>query len=342
MKKLVGIMLALCFNVSLCLAANSSDLSSLIAKSRQGNKMAMCDLALAYYHGRGVLKDPFKAKCWTKKAYDQGSKRAGKIWEDLSLWQYSGNCNLSFDDEKTIPSQSGEEYQEPVTGMGFVRVAGGCFSMGCHRNAGRCGKDETPEHRVCLEGFWMGIFEVTQGQWEAIMGTNPSRFNLGADYPVEGVSFEEVRKFIRALKVKTGMKFSLPTEAQWEYACRDQGRKKPYPWGKSSYLPETNCGTCSAGEFRGQTAAVGSFPANDIGLHDMGGNVKEWCRDVYDKNAYKTHIQENPLHRGKGSSRVVRGGSFADNTSGLRCSGRDSAVNTMKSEYIGFRLVLKR
>ncbi len=92
MKKIVEIMLILGLSASLCLAANSHDLSSLIEESRQGNTRAMCDLALAYYYGNGVLKDPFKAKCWAKKAHDQGSKRAEKIWNDLSLWQYSGKC----------------------------------------------------------------------------------------------------------------------------------------------------------------------------------------------------------------------------------------------------------
>ncbi|MCP4723284.1 MAG: formylglycine-generating enzyme family protein, partial [Desulfobacteraceae bacterium] len=81
---------------------------------------------------------------------------------------------------------------------------------------------------------------------------------------------------------------------------------------------------------------------NDLGLYDMGGNVREWCRDVYDKKAYGAHSLENPWHREKGSSRVVRGGSFADNTSALRCSNRNYAISAMKSEYIGFRLVLKR
>ncbi|MCP3945046.1 MAG: formylglycine-generating enzyme family protein [Desulfobacteraceae bacterium] len=260
----------------------------------------------------------------------------------LTLWQYSGKCDLSFDDEKTPRYKSGERYWEPVTGMGFVWVGGGCFPMGCHGEAGKCGKDEKPAHRVCLDGFFLGAFEVTQGQWEAIMGTNPSRFNFGPDYPVEQVSFEDVGKFIRRLKARTGMGFSLPTEAQWEYACRDRGQKKTYPWGMESYLPPANCGTCSAGEFRGKTSLSNSFFPNDMGFYNMGGNVKEWCRDVYSKKAYGVHSLKNPVYTGKGSSRVVRGGSFADNTSQLRCSGRDSAIPTMKSEYLGFRLVLKR
>jgi formylglycine-generating enzyme required for sulfatase activity len=342
MKKFFGIILILCLGSCLCGAESRHEIDALVNKSRQGNTRAMCDLALAYYHGNGVLKDPFKAKCWVQKAHGQGSKRADKIWNDLSLWQYSGTCDLFFEDESSPPYQSGEIYQEPVTGISFIWVDGGCFSMGCHGSAGRCEKNEKPAHKVCLDGFWMGVFEVTQGQWQELMGTNPSRFNLGSDYPVEQVSFDEAKQFIRLLKADTGMEFVLPTEAQWEYACRDGGRKKPYPWGRESYLPQENCGTCDTGDLRGRTAVVGSFPPNNLGLHDMGGNVREWCRDVYNKKAYKDHSTENPLNWGKGSSRVVRGGSFADNTSFLRCSGRNSALSSMKSEYIGFRLVLKR
>ncbi len=92
MKKIGGIMLILGLGTSLCLGADSHDLSSLITESRQGNTRAMCDLALAYYHGKGVLKDPFKAKCWAKKAHDQGSKRAEKIWNDLSLGSIPANA----------------------------------------------------------------------------------------------------------------------------------------------------------------------------------------------------------------------------------------------------------
>ena len=338
MKKMVEILLVLCLGTSLCLAESRQEIAALIAESSQGNTRAMCDLARAYYHGNGVLKDPFKAKCWAQKAHDQGSKRADKIWNDLGLWQYSGKCE-HFDNDSPR-HQAGEVYRESVTGISFVWVAGGCFQMGCHGNAGRCGRDEKPAHKVCLDGFWMGAFEVTQGQWQEVMGSNPSRFNLGADYPVEQVSFGEIKQFIRRLKAHTGKRFVLPSEAQWEFACRDGGRKKPYPWGRESYLPRENCGTCDVGGLRGQTMVVGSFSPNDTGIYDMGGNVREWCRDVYDKKAYETHASENPWHRKRGNSRVIRGGSFADNTSFLRCSGRNSALTSMKSEYIGFRLIL--
>lgn len=338
MKKILPVIIALILGASLCLAGNNPELSSLMAEARQGNTRAMCDLGLVYFHGKGVLKDPFKARCWVQKAHEQGSEQAKKIWETLELWQYSGTCDLSLDREDLPEYRLGDGFTEPETGMTFVWIPGGCFSMGCHEHAGKCGKDEMPEHRVCLEGFWMGVFEVTQGEWQAMMGQNPSRFKNGAEYPVEQVSFKDVQGFVRQLNQETGRHFSLPTEAQWEYACRSRGRKKPYPWGRETFNPEENCGTCNAGEFKGRTAVRGSFPPNDLGLYDMGGNVKEWCRDGYDKNAYAAG--NRPGHGKQESSRVVRGGSFADNASMSRCSARDSAIPGMNSEYLGFRLVL--
>lgn len=323
-------------------AENQPNLPSMLEEARNGDIEAMCDLGITYFYGKGTLKDPFKAKCWIKKAYDNGSHRAEKIWNDLELWTYSGKCEASFDDAKLPRYGRGDVYREPVTGIKFVFIPNGCFLMGCHPVAEKCGKDEMPVHRVCLDGFWMGTVEVTQQQWRRIIGSNPSRFSGNSDRPVENVSFDDILEFIQILNAKTIEAVSLPTEAQWEYACRNGGKAVNFSWGNESYRPDENCGTCNSGDFHGETAPVGSFPPNEIGLYDMAGNVKEWCRDIYDKNAYAGHAKKNPLNEGKGSSRVVRGGSFTDNTSKLRCTGRDKSIPGMRSDNLGFRLVLER
>jgi formylglycine-generating enzyme required for sulfatase activity len=214
--------------------------------------------------------------------------------------------------------------------------------MGCHPSAEKCEKDEKPSHTVCIDGFWMGQFEVTQKQWNQIMHSNPSRFSRDPGQPVENVSFDDIQKFIRILNTATFEKFSLPTEAQWEYACRNGGETVNFSWGNESFRPDENCGTCNSGDFHGETAPVGSFPPNDIGLYDMAGNVKEWCRDIYHKGAYSLHAKKNPLYKETGSSRVVRGGSFSDNTVKLRCTNRDKSIPAMRSDNVGFRLVLTR
>ncbi len=316
------------------------DFSSILEAARQGDADAMCDTGLAYFNGEGTLKDPFKAKCWVEKAYQQGSGRAKKIWEELKLWEYSGKCDLSFDNTPGPKYSKGTVYIEPVTRMRFVYIPKGCFKMGCHSRAGKCSKPEKPVHTVCVDGFWMGAYEVDQGLWQTVMGSNPSRFNSRPDHPVENVSFEQVERFIHELNAITGQRFSLPTDAQWEYACRNGGKSVPYPWDEDEDRPDANCGSCSNTGLRGQTAPVGSFYPNDIGLYDMGGNVKEWCKDVYDKKAYAGHRKNNPEYKKRGSSRVVRGGSFSDNADMLRCTARDDSIPTMQADNIGFRLVL--
>lgn len=327
---------------SISSAEVGTDLSLLLGDARKGDVEAMCDLGVSYFNGKGTLKDPFKAKCWIKKAYDNGSKRAEKLWNKFELWQYSGKCETSFDDEQLSKYTKGMQYTEPVTGMKFVYIPQGCFMMGCYPMAEKCKKDENPVHKVCVSGFWMGIFEVSQEQWQRVMGENPSRFTGKANHPVENVSFDDIKEFILLLNSNHMERFSLPSEAQWEYACRNGGKKVGYPWGNESYRPDANCGICNSGEYHGETAPVGSFFPNQLGLYDMGGNVKEWCQDVYHKKAYVSHTKKNPLTEANGSSRVVRGGSFSDNTSKLRCISRDQSISVMRSDNLGFRLVLTR
>ena len=343
MKKIQVLMLMAVWLVSISYAKDQPDLDTLLKQARSGDVEAMCDLGVVYYSGRVTLKDPFKAKCWIKKAYDMGSRRAERIWQDLSLWQYSGKCEASFDDDPRPVYQTGMVYQEPVTGMEFVFVGRGCFPMGCFSEKEKCRKNETPVHKVCMDGFWMGKYEVSQAQWHHVMGENPSRFNADDRHPVENVSFYDIQKFIRALNVKTSRIFDLPTEAQWEYACRNAGDNDAFSRDDATAKHrDANCGTCNSDDFHGVTAPVGSFPPNDLGLYDMAGNIKEWCRDIYDKKAYETHAKHNPVFKGKGSSRVVRGGSFADNISNTRCTARDKSIPAMQSDHMGFRLVMEK
>jgi formylglycine-generating enzyme required for sulfatase activity len=322
----------------------ATDFSSTLVLARQGDVQAMIDVSLAYYHGQGTLKDPFKAKCWMQAAYGQGSDRARQLWEKLSLWKYSGKCDVSFDNE-TLPKYArGDVYIEPVTQMRFVYLPRGCFKMGCDDgSAQKCSKDEKPIHTVCLDGFWMAAYEVDQTTWQQVMKRNPSRFSSNPDNPVETVSFDEIETFIQKLNAMTNQTFSLPTEAQWEYACTNGGKPVLYPWeGDDGYRPDANCGNCETKGFNGQTAPVGSFPPNDLGLYDMGGNVKEWCKDVYDKNAYTAHEKNNPEYKKRGAMRVVRGGSYTDNTKKLQCSARDRSIPSMQADNLGFRLIVLR
>ena len=216
--------------------------------------------------------------------------------------------------------------------MEFVKVPGGSFQMGCHANAGKCRSNEKPVRTVRLDGFWLGKHEVTQGQWKRIMGSNPSQFKKGDNYPVEKVSWNDVQQFIRRLNSQSSAKFSLPSEAQWEFACRSGG--KPVTFG-------TGNGRVSSGNanFRrniGSTTPVGKYQANSLGLHDMSGNVWEWVQDKY--TGYSNVGTDNPIYERSGGIRVFRGGGWDFRSRFLRCSNRLNYGPSGRDNFLGFRL----
>ena len=248
----------------------------------------------------------------------------------------------------TIIAQSstptaGEIWKEPVTGMEFVWVPGGCYEMGCGSWTSDCVSDEKPVHEVCVDGFWMGKTEVTQGQWKQIMGDNPAKFKKGDNYPLEKVSFPEVEKFTKKLSSSTTItyKFRLPTEAEWEYAARSGGKPEKYAGGD-----DLNSLAWYHGNSNGSTHPVATKNPNGLGLFDMNGNVNEWCADTYRSWAYKKHKRNNPLFREEGYTKVYRGGSWNSKQRYARCATRsyESGIKSSQIEPylkndLGFRLV---
>ncbi|SLM27492.1 conserved hypothetical protein [Desulfamplus magnetovallimortis] len=239
--------------------------------------------------------------------------------------------SVEFEKLSSTP-EAGDTWREPVTGMEFVWVPGGCYMMGS--NSGD--SDEQPVHEVCLDGFWIGKYEVTQGQWKKIMGNNPSSFRKGDDYPVEKVSWYDAQQFISKLNKAGGKAFSLPTEAQWEYAARSGGKNQEYS-GSNSIDSVAWYGSNSGGS----THRVGTKAANGLGIYDMSGNVWEWCQDIYAKDAYSKHARNNPVYAGSGSGRVVRGGSWGNEPAYIRCAGRDWFAPGDTDRDLGFRLFRK-
>jgi len=166
----------------------------------------------------------------------------------------------------TAPKQ-GDVTTDDTTGMELVYVPGGCFNMGSPPEEKDRYDDEGPVHEVCVDSFWMGQYEVTQGQWEKVMGANPSNFTKGGNYPVENVSWNDTQDFIKKLNKKYDKQYRLPTEAEWEYACRAKGSGR-YCGGDDLDAVawyDKNSGS--------STHAVGGKQANAFGLHDMSGNV---------------------------------------------------------------------
>jgi formylglycine-generating enzyme required for sulfatase activity len=234
-----------------------------------------------------------------------------------------------------IPSSpcAGDVWKEPVTGMKFVWVQKGCFQMGSDAGA----NDEKPVHEVCLDGFWIGKYEVTQGQWKKIMGNNPSHFKSGDDFPVERITWNDAKAYIEKLRWQSVHKFTLPTEAQWEYAARSGGKSEKYAGSNNANRVawyRENSG--------GKTHRVGTKSPNGLGLYDMSGNVREWCEDVYDKYAYSKHVRSNPVVTSGGFTHVFRGGSWINGPGYVRSAIRNMDSADIRSNYQGFRLVLSK
>ena len=224
---------------------------------------------------------------------------------------------------------------DPYTGMQFVSVKGGCYQMGSSN-----GRDnENPVHDVCVNDFSIGKFEVTQAQWEKVMGSNPSHFSqCGPDCPVDRISWNDAQEFIGKLNARSGRQYRLPTEAEWEFAARSGGRNEK--WAGTSDEK-------SLGDFAwfGQNAGgnphkVGLKKANGIGIHDMSGNVLEWCQDRYNDAYYKASPKDNPPGADTGENRVVRGGSWSNSADSTRTAYRDWDEPKIRTYNVGMRVVL--
>lgn len=220
--------------------------------------------------------------------------------------------------------------------MEFVHVPGGCFEMGT--NDGE--KHEKPVHQVCVDGFEIGKFEVTQGQWQAVMGNNPARFGAcGTDCPVEQVSWNDVQEFIRALNAKNQGVYRLPTEAEWEYACRSAGKAEEYAAGVS--VDDLNRVAWFKDISAQQTHSVGTKEPNRLGIYDMNGNVWEWVQDTF-ATPYDTSLSaRNPVQQG-GQERVLRGGSWDGKARYVRCHIRNRNPPDRRDWRLGVRLVKER
>ena len=224
----------------------------------------------------------------------------------------------------------GKIYKDPVTGMEFVFVKGGCYQMGSNSGGS---DDEKPVHEVCVDDFYIGKYEVTQGEWQKVMGNNPSHFKqCGSDCPVENVSWNEIIDFIRKLNGRSSLTFRLPTEAEWEYAAKG-GENHTY--SGSNNVDAVAWYDKNSG---GKTHRVGTKQANGFGLYDMSGNVWEWVEDIYSRSAYSQHQRNNPIYTGSGSFRVFRGGDWGSVPVLVRSAGRLSFSPGNWSYGIGFRL----
>lgn len=273
-------------------------------------------------------------------------------------------------------------WREPLTGMEFVWVPGGCYEMGSPlTEKGRHANEGLP-HKVCVNGFWIGKYEVTVGQFGAFVKATGYRtdaekqgfswiydgkwikkpgytwrkpgFYQNNRHPVVNVSWNDAEAMAKWLTKHSKGHFVLPSEAQWEYACRG-GTQTARFWGNNpaqactyanvadlsaaKVFPAWTVHDCRDGYV--YTAPVGSFQPNPFGLYDMIGNVWEWCADSYQSGeAYSEHHPDNPLYRNGSTSHVIRGGSWLSPPQNARCAARDHLQFADRRSYdLGFRLI---
>ncbi len=251
----------------------------------------------------------------------------------------------------------GDTWTEPKTGMVFVWIPKGCFQMGSD-----IGRDhEKPVHEVCLDGFWMGKYEVTNKEFRQFMPSHSSKNFKGADLnqdsqPAAYLTWKDAKAYVAWLSSGTGYQFSLPTEAQWEYAARAGGTARRY-WGENlgnachyanvhdrtskAKYPNFTWASHACNDGYAANAPVGRFWPNKYGLFDMLGNVYEWCEDVYVSDAYSRHSRQNPVITSGGTDRVRRGGSWYNEPVDVSVSARDWRKTDQRFGSTGFRLVRK-
>ena len=217
----------------------------------------------------------------------------------------------------------------------MVRVEGCTFRMGATSEQDCDAYDiEEPVHSVTLSSYYIGKTEVTQALWKAVMGSNPSKFK-GENLPVENVSWDDCQVFVRKLNSLTGQNFRLPTEAEWEFACRGGNNSLGYKYSGSDNIDNVAWFDCNSGR---KTHFVATKSPNELGIYDMSGNVWEWCSDWYDK--YSSGAQANPKGPESGSGRVCRGGCWFSFVRYCRSSNRFSFNPTYRNYYLGLRLAL--
>jgi len=271
--------------------------------------------------------------------------------------------------ETAAPGKQLETWLEPLTGMKFIKIAGGCFQMGQSREEQRLLKreiksddfdkyyaDELPQHKVCLDEFWMGIHEVTQSEWQKVMDFNPAVFQDSPDYPVDMVSWDDAQLFVDKLnEANNTSQFRLPSEAEWEYAAR-AGTTTARHWGDGE---KDACAYANVMDQKGkerygkqigssfdchdgyvQTSPVGKYQPNAFGLHDMLGNVNEWVQDWYDEKYYAKSPRDNPLGPETGTQKVDRGGSWWYVPYRVRSAYRVSYDPDYRNNAVGFRLAV--
>jgi formylglycine-generating enzyme required for sulfatase activity len=213
----------------------------------------------------------------------------------------------------------------------FILVDGGSFLMGSNDGY----EEEQPIHKVRLSSYYLGKTVVTQKLWKFIMGNNPSIFK-GDNHPVENISWQDAQEFLHHINKLSENRFRLPTEAEWEFACRGGNLSKQFRYSGSDKLDEVGWFELNSNE---TTHAVGEKNPNELGFLDMNGNVSEWCSDLMNMSYYSQSPELDPKGPALGNGRSLRGGGWVTDEFDSRSACRNAFVENGKSSYCGIRLV---
>jgi eukaryotic-like serine/threonine-protein kinase len=278
-----------------------------------------------------------------------GTIYSQKTLAEITL-EYIDFTTVKLDDRGNIiakPTVIAQIYKENLgsgINLAMVKIPAGSFIMGSPQSEGESEPNERPQHRVKIKEFYMGQTEINQAQYQAIMGENSASFK-GKNRPVENVSWQQAKVFCQKLSLKTGKTYTLPSESQWEYACR-AGTTSPFSFGATittevaNYESEYAYANAPKGTYRRETTEVDKFPPNAFGLYDLHGNVSEWCEDTWSKNYQNAPTDNKTRTKGKyPDKRVFRGGSWYDNPGSCRSAFRYAWVTDDVSSTIGFRVI---
>lgn len=332
----------------------------MFSRKRAGGLVVLCVLYLSAVMP-AAMAETIKEQALRKKAEAEARARALKSDDAAGVPAKSQNTKLSSGGavrgvSKSKPAQAAAK--GPVPGRVFrdcaqcppmVVVPAGRFMMGSSESEAGHVENEGPVREVRIAAFAMGRYEVTQGEWKALMGDNPSaNVECGDECPVEKVDWNRVQAYIRRLNEVTGKHYRLPSEAEWEYAAR-AGTRTAYWWGNEPSRDQANYGRegeCCAGLAEGNdrwrsSSPVGSFPANPFGLYDMNGNVSEWTQDVKHDNYAGAPMDGRAwIEGGVQGARVNRGGFYAGRSDFMRSASRSWATPNSDMYTTGFRLAL--
>jgi formylglycine-generating enzyme required for sulfatase activity len=253
------------------------------------------------------------------------------------------NINVNINAQSSFTEDLGNGVK-----LEMIAIPGGTFWMGSPANEAERSDNESPQHQVTVPSFFMGKYPLTQAQYQAIMGKNPAYFK-GNNRPVENVSWDDAVLFCQKLSQRTGKNYRLPSEAEWEYACR-AGTKTPFSFGDNITTDLVNYNgnypykSAPKGKYREQTTDVGTFPPtfppNPFGLYDMHGNVWEWCEDDWHENYIDAPTDGSAWNSQSGSNnKLLRGGSWNSYAGGCRSALRGRSSRDLRYNRCGFRVV---